>query len=105
MLSSARAHVDPRWRRYLEFVDRMFWSERGTFPAGHSPDALIEGFVAHNEQVKRTVPAEQLLVWEVGDGWEPLCEFLGVAPPDTPFPRINTTQSFREYNRSQLSAG
>ena len=46
LLSSARAHVDPTWRRYLEFVDRMFWSEQGTFPAGHSPEALMEAFVA-----------------------------------------------------------
>ena len=45
--------------------------------AGDSPDALIEAFVAHNEEVKRIVPAERLLVWEVSEGWEPLCEFLG----------------------------
>ena len=53
LLSSARAHIDPKWRRYLQFVDRMFWSEQGTFAAGQSPDALIEAFVAHNEEVKR----------------------------------------------------
>ena len=33
---SARAEVDPRWRRYLALVDRMFWGERGTFADGHS---------------------------------------------------------------------
>src|SRR5690242_14870836 len=76
LLSAARAQVDPKWRRYLEFVDRMFWSEQGTFPAGPSAEALMDGFRAHTEQVKQVVPAEQLLVWEVADGWEPLCEFL-----------------------------
>ena len=86
LLSSARAHVDPKWRRYLEFVNRMFWSDEGTFPAGHSPDALIEAFLAHNEEVKRVVPPPQLLVWEVSEGWEPLCEFLGVPVPDQPLP-------------------
>ncbi len=54
LLSSARAHVDPTWRRYLAFVDRMFWSGEGTFPGGHSRRALIDGFVAHNEEVKRS---------------------------------------------------
>jgi hypothetical protein len=94
LLSSARAHVDPRWRRYLEFVDRMFWGEQGTFPAGHSPSALIEAFVGHNEQVQRIVPAERLLVWEVSDGWEPLCDFLGVAVPGEPLPHANDRATF-----------
>jgi Sulfotransferase domain len=94
LLSSARSCVDPRWRRYLEFVDRMFWSEQGTFPAGHSPAALIEAFVAHNEEVKRAVAPERLLVWEVSDGWEPLCEFLGVPVPDQPLPHANDRATF-----------
>jgi hypothetical protein len=94
LLSSARAQVDPKWKRYLEFVDRMFWSEQGTFPTGHSPAALIEGFIAHNEQVKQVVPAERLLVWEVTEGWEPLCEFLGVPVPPEPMPHANDRATF-----------
>jgi len=94
LLSSARAHVDPKWRRYLEFVERMFWSKQGTFAAGHSPIALIEAFVAHNEEVKRVVPADRLLVWEVSDGWEPLCGFLGVPVPDEPLPHANDRATF-----------
>jgi hypothetical protein len=94
LLSSARAHVDPRWRRYLEFVDGMFWGERGTFAAGHTPSALIEAFVAHNEEVIRIVPPERLLVWEVSDGWEPLCEFLGTAVPAEPLPHANDRATF-----------
>ena len=35
LLSSARGQVDPRWRRYLALVDRMFWSDEGTFANGH----------------------------------------------------------------------
>jgi Sulfotransferase domain len=94
LLSSARAHVDPRWQRYLELVNRMFWSEQGTFPTGHSPSDLIEGFIAHNEAVKRTIPAERLLVWEVTDGWEPLCEFLGVDVPAESLPHANDRATF-----------
>jgi Sulfotransferase domain len=94
LLSSARAEVDPRWRRYLEFVNRMFWSRQGTFPAGHSPSQLIDAYVAHNEEVKRVVPPDRLLVWEVTDGWEPLCEFLGVPVPDEPLPHANDRATF-----------
>jgi hypothetical protein len=94
LLASARAHVDPKWRRYLELVHRMFFSEEGTFPNGHSPDALIEAFIAHNEEVKRVVPADRLLVWEVTEGWEPLCEFLGVPVPDEQMPHANDRATF-----------
>ncbi|KAJ5140661.1 hypothetical protein N7448_004069 [Penicillium atrosanguineum] len=39
--------------------------------------------------VRAAVPAEQRLEYRVGDGWEPLCEFLKVDIPDMPFPREN----------------
>jgi hypothetical protein len=96
LLSRARAEVDPRWRRYLALVDRMFWGEQGTFAAGHTTELMIEQMVAHNERVKRTVPAERLLVWEVTDGWEPLCEFLGVEVPAEPLPHANDRETFLE---------
>ena len=96
LLSSARREVDPRWRRYLALVDRMFWGEQGTFAAGHSPAELIEQANAHNEAVKRTVPPERLLVWEVTDGWEPLCEFLEVDVPAEPLPHVNDRDTFLE---------
>lgn len=95
LMSSARALVDPQWQRYTEFVERMFWSPEGTFAAGHErPEQLIEVMNAHNEEVKRTVPADRLLVWEVTEGWEPLCEFLGVPVPDEPLPHVNDRETF-----------
>jgi Sulfotransferase domain len=97
LLSRARAEVDPGWRRYLEFVDRMFWGPQGTFSAGHArPVQLIEQMVAHNELVESVVPSEQLLVWEVTDGWEPLCAFLGVDVPEGPLPHANDREAFVE---------
>jgi hypothetical protein len=97
LLSSARATIDPRWRRYVALVERMFWSPEGTFAGGHErPEQLIEAFVAHNQEVERAVPAERLLVWEVQEGWEPLCAFLGVEVPADPLPRANDRQTFTE---------
>ena len=52
---------------------------------------LKQMYTAHNKHVIRTVPAEQLLVWHVKDGWEPLCSFLGLPKPDGPFPHDNKT--------------
>jgi hypothetical protein len=97
LLAHARAEVDPRFRRYLELVDRMFWGPQGTFAAGHAePAQLIEQMLAHHERVKRTVAPERLLVWEVGEGWEPLCEFLDVPVPDEPLPHANDRGEFVE---------
>ena len=45
------------------------------------------------EEVKRSVPKERLLVFEVKSGWGPLCEFLGLPTPDTPFPNVNDSAS------------
>jgi len=95
LLARARAEIDPRWQRYLQLVDRMFWGPQGTFAAGHErPEQLIEQMLRHTDQVKRTVPAERLLVWEVTDGWQPLCEFLEVDVPDEPLPHANDRETF-----------
>jgi Sulfotransferase domain len=97
LLAHARAEIEPRWRRYLELVDRMFWGPQGTFAAGHeTPEQLIEQMLAHHAEVERVVPADRLLVWEVGEGWEPLCEFLGLPVPDEPFPHANDRDTFLE---------
>jgi hypothetical protein len=61
------------------------------------PAAAIAGFNRHNEEVKRAIPPERLLVYEVKDGWAPLCKFLGVPIPPTPFPRANSSASFQDW--------
>ncbi len=95
LLSRARAQIDPVWARYLAFVDRMFWGPQGTFADGHAePEQLMAQMEAHTEAVKRAVPPERLLVWEVGEGWGPLCEFLEVGEPDTPLPHANDRETF-----------
>jgi len=97
LLAHARAEVDPRFKRYLELVDRMFWGPQGTFADGHeTPEQLIEQMLRHHEQVKQAVEPERLLVWEVGEGWEPLCEFLDVPVPDEPLPHANDRGEFVE---------
>ena len=43
----------------------------------------------HVEEVVASVPADKLLVFDVQQGWRPLCEFLDIDPPAVPFPRVN----------------
>lgn len=49
-------------------------------------------FDAWNRAVIDEVPADRLLVYRAGDGWEPLCEFLGVPVPAEPYPRVNSRE-------------
>lgn len=58
-------------------------------------EAVMEAYERHNEEVRSTVPAERLIEWQPGAGWGPLCERLGLAVPDEPFPHVNTTAEFR----------
>ena len=53
----------------------------------------IRVFNDHVEEVKRTVPKEKLLIYSVGEGWGPLCEFLNIPIPGKPFPQLNDRKS------------
>ncbi|MDC8003411.1 sulfotransferase family protein [Aureisphaera galaxeae] len=50
----------------------------------------------HIAEVKDYVPADKLLVYDVRDGWEPLCKFLGVEEPADPLPHLNKKENFKE---------
>ena len=69
----------------------------GTFQGRAADRAFAtEIFVRHNAMVQAEVPAERLLIYEVAQGWEPLCKFLGVpVPVAEPFPRVNDAATFR----------
>ena len=79
-------------------ADEIIWD--GTFD-GRFEDKhyAIEVFNRHNEEVRRRVPPDKLLVYEVKDGWGPLCEFLDVEVPDEPFPRVNDSAEMRRRIR------
>lgn len=71
----------------------------GTFHGRFEDKAYaIEIYQRHVAEVKRTVPPERLLVYEVKEGWEPLCHFLGVpVPQGQPFPHLNNTAQFQRF--------
>ena len=50
----------------------------------------------HNQSVRNTLPADRLLVYETGSGWEPLCAFLDCPVPDEPYPHSNSRDEFRQ---------
>jgi hypothetical protein len=68
-------------------------------------ERAIEGFERHLREVQERVPAERLLVYEVKQGWGPLCKFLEVeGPRDEPFPHLNEGEQFPKLmHRAMLS--
>jgi len=71
-----------------EFFDKAVYPEFSGHFNDH--DFLLSLYARHSDEVIRTVPNERLLIFDVHDGWSPLCTFLGVAIPETPFPRVNS---------------
>ena len=91
--------VAPHQQRITAVTSRLAWD--GVF-GGLFEDRqhAIAVFNQYNQEVQRIVPHERLLVYDVKQGWEPLCAFLGVAVPvGKPFPRLNDTAEFRRIIR------
>ncbi|CAF5027347.1 unnamed protein product, partial [Rotaria sp. Silwood1] len=85
-----------------ELVRKIVWT--GTFKDRFSDKSYaIEIYNFHNEEVKRIVPKDRLLVFDVKQGWEPLCRFLNLPVPDIPFPNVNDRQavekSFTDFKK------
>ncbi|CAO3638378.1 unnamed protein product [Cunninghamella blakesleeana] len=60
----------------------------------YDEEYMCKVFNDHVEEVKNTIPKERLLVMNMGDGWGPLCEFLGKPIPNEPYPVSNSTAEF-----------
>lgn len=83
-----------KMRDWLEMANAVI--TKTGFPQGLDREGLINGFIAHNKAVRETIPEEQLLVFQVKEGWEPLCKFLKVPVREEPFPRTNNREEFWE---------
>jgi Sulfotransferase domain len=84
------AHVDAQRAMARELVfNRTF--------GGQVDDRahLARIYENHSKEVKRTIAPERLLVYQSGQGWEPICKFLGVPVPAAPYPKVNSTEEFQ----------
>jgi Sulfotransferase domain len=93
---------DPKREAHGRMVRRII--DEQTFHGDYSKENAIAVYKAHNEAVKRAL-GSKLLVYDVTQGWEPLCRHLGVPVPQAEFPRINTTEDFLSRIAPMSSAG
>ena len=101
-LISARDKAPPEMAAWLDMSIRVI--AKTGFPLGLDLAGLEKAFSDHDAAVKAAIPARQLLVYEVKDGWAPLCAFLGVPEVSMPFPRTNARVEFWDLV-SKTSAG
>lgn len=86
-------HHKPGARRHIGY-DLIF---KKTFGGNiDDRDHVIAVYEAHNAAVKAAISADRLLVYDVAQGWEPLCKFLQVPVPDAPMPKVNSTGEFMQ---------
>jgi len=99
--------VFPRWLRrasgfiggLIEMTDTLIWN--GVFEGRfEEPQRAQQIFDEYTAKVRETVPPERLLVYDVREGWAPLCRFLGVPIPATPFPNVNDRASMLRQLRT-----
>lgn len=82
--------TNPWWDMAITMFEQRFT------PDFLDRDAAMAAVEAWNDDVRCSAPADRLLVWQPGDGWEPICAALDLPVPDVAFPHTNTTAEFRE---------
>ncbi|WP_176611391.1 sulfotransferase family protein [Actinomadura sp. WMMB 499] len=68
-------------------------------------DAAVAAFERYVETVRAEAPADRLLVFDVREGWGPLCSFLGLEEPDEPFPHLNDSDGLKKVFGTLMTDG
>ena len=93
-----RSRLDPVMSATIARMDAAIereWGSSFATPPGMTRDQFLrEQLVRHTQMVRDEIAPERLLVFEVSEGWEPLCRFLGVDRPKVPFPHDNDLGDF-----------
>lgn len=88
--------TDPMWCGRI-FNLGLLWIGTwfGTTNLKQAKKNARSAYRAHNAAIRAAVPKERLLEYELGSGWEPLCNFLGKPIPDVPFPHWNESRMLK----------
>ncbi len=91
--TAAAKSDDPQRRAFGQWAVEIIW-ERVFDGRMDDREHALAVYEAHVRDVIARVPPEKLLVFQAAEGWAPLCAFLDVPVPDSPYPRTNTTEEF-----------
>jgi hypothetical protein len=85
----------PFGRKFGDMSRKLIWRRSHENTMGDRNRAIAH-YHRHIEDVKAAVPADRLLVFSVGEGWEPLCRFLDMPVPEEPFPNVNDRAAIKK---------
>lgn len=115
--------VHPNWSGKLKLMRKMLLSRRlrkiskvfkllkqsffnGLYQGRFADKAqAIRIYEAYNEEIRQTIPAPQLLLFNIADGWAPLCAFLDKPIPAADFPFLNKRENFKKQVKIMLDEG
>jgi hypothetical protein len=101
---AARERLNPILQRKGSEIFGDGWRPSSGEPLDET--AAVAAYHRHTAAVIRGVGTERLLVFDVRQGWGPLCDFLGVDPPTgEPFPHLNDSASLRRMFQQLISEG
>lgn len=115
---------EQRWKSFSETIAVIPTPDKGMSPPSHvlatmevgasiiGPQTFggavtdrgiaLAAYRRRAEQVRAAIPPERLLMFDVADGWRPLCRFLGPPMPTTPFPNANSTVEWWRFVKGGL---
>jgi len=74
---------------YMDFFRSMALGPEDPNFRKANMDVMLPRYRQHNQYVQNNCPKDRLLVYRIGEGWEPICKFLGKPIPKEPFPHMN----------------
>lgn len=86
---------------FKEFFERCVWKDYEKYILDR--DFMVNYFNERTEAIKAEIPADKLLVFNVREGWAPLCAFLKVDIPEMEFPRVNSREETRKILDAMVS--
>lgn len=87
--------LTPFARKLGDMTHKLIWQRSHKDTMGNREKAIAR-YEEHIAEVKAAVPPESLLIYSVDQGWDPLCEFLGVPVPESGFPNVNDRAAIKK---------
>ena len=102
--SRTMALLSPTMRKMYYIVDSYIEAILGTRNT-KSTCVFRKRYRIHNHRVKSIVSPDKLLVYNVQQGWKPLCDFLGCEVPTVAFPHENVKGEIAKMSLSVTRFG
>jgi len=86
----------------FQLLDRYLFGQffKGTFLDKEKTLSLVNAYL---DEINAIIPADKMLIYEISEGWQPLCDFLELRVPEIEFPYKNKREDFNTMIAKMLS--